>query len=283
MDMRNITVHLFIILFLAYLLQSECISAMQNRSIERKRIITNPRQSDGFGSQFQTIIAAVIYAELNNCQYVYTPFNTMEHNYTNDPDFIAKKEQLINFIDNFELIDHADSNESISANIAYKAFFDANVTQCAMSDSLRRIKSIFRANKKYVNYFNNTRLNIAVHVRRPNSHDNRILGTNTPSNDFLTIINQLRIIYATQYPLFHLYSQGKLEDFKIFEASDVMLHLNELMEDTFLGMVFADILVTSTSSFSYTAALLSDGVIYYTPFWHAPLPHWISVNTLLKG
>ena len=63
---------------------------------------------------------------------------------------------------------------------------------------------------------------------------------------------------------------------------DIILHLNESVEDTFTAMVLADILVTSRSSFSYTAAILSEGIVYYMPFWHPPLPGWISVNEILK-
>jgi hypothetical protein len=47
-------------------------------------------------------------------------------------------------------------------------------------------------------------------------------------------------------------------------------------------MVLADILVTGASSFSYTAGLLSEGIVYYIPFWHAPLPHWTPVDVLKK-
>ena len=45
-------------------------------------------------------------------------------------------------------------------------------------------------------------------------------------------------------------------------------------------MVLADVLVAGASSFSYTAGILAEGTVYYTPFWHEPLPHWISIETL---
>lgn len=245
-------------------------------------VITNPQQSDGFGSQFQTIIASVIYAELHNKKYVYTPFEMMEHNYHNEADFIAKKEAFINFIDNFDVIDK-NENYSITSNIAYKTFFDKNVVACAQSRALKKIKKIFRANKNTYDYFKNENLNIAIHIRRPNSHDNRMLGSDTPDNVYMQIINQLRIRHSDEDPLFHIYSQGNKESFALFDAHDSILHLNESLEDTFLSMVLADILVTGTSSFSYTAGLLSEGIIYYMPFWHSPLPHWIAVEVLLKG
>ncbi|MFA6066646.1 MAG: hypothetical protein WC707_05700 [Candidatus Babeliaceae bacterium] len=243
---------------------------------QQEDVITNPQQADGFGSQFQAIISSVIYAELHNLTYVYTPFHMMEHNYDNADDFIAKKEQLINFIDNFE----SNKNYDAYSQISYKAFVDANIAACAASESLKKIKKIFRANKNTHNYFNNQNFNIAIHIRRPNSHDNRISGANTPDNAFLYIIRRLRTIYAAKNPLFHLYSQGDSESFKAFTAHDTVLHINDPVEETFTAMVLADVLVTGASSFSYAAGLLSEGTVYYIPFWHNPLPHWISVNML---
>jgi len=247
---------------------------LDTRSI--KEVITNPPQSDGFGSQFQVIIASVIYAELNNKKFVYTPFQRMEHNYTHDNDFIAKKEHLINFIGNFEL----NKNHTNHSYINYKLHFDANVVAYANSLSLKKIKQIFRANKNINRYFNNDNLNIVVHIRRPNSHDNRIEGTDTSDTIFLNIINKLRIMYASKNPLFHIHSQGKIEGFTQFKAPDVVLHLNKSTEESFTAMVLADVLVTGTSSFSYTAGLLSEGIVYYVPFWHAALPSWIPINQL---
>jgi len=278
-DKKRMTSKSFIFLYVVSIFSgyAECDSSL--------KFITNTPGSDGFGSQFQEIIATVIYAELHNKQFVYTPFKAMEHNYNNDADFIIKKEQFINFIDNFETIDKIARHEQdvVTSDIAYKAFFDANVVACANSFSLKKVKKFFRENKNTNNYFNNNNLNIAIHVRRPNPHDNRILGTDTPDNFFLRIVNQLRVIYVAENPLFHLYSQGNNENFDLFKADDLVLHLDESIEDTFLGMVLAEVLVTGASSFSYTAGLLSDGVVYYMPFWHEPLPHWISIKTLVEG
>jgi hypothetical protein len=199
----------------------------------------------------------------------------MDHNYNNDANFIAKKEWLINFLDNFEI----NKNHNATPQQNCKNFFDANVVNCANSLSLKQIKQIFRANKNRNNYFNNEYLNIAVHIRRPNSHDVRPQGSDTPNRVFLNIIKKLRRIYSKKKPLFHVYSQGSRENFKIFEASDVILHLNEPIEDTFIAMVFADVLVAGTSSFSYAAGLLSEGIVYYIPFWHTPLPQWKNAIT----
>ena len=241
-------------------------------------IVTNPHRTDGFGSQFQTIIYSVIYAELNNKQYCYTPFVEMEHNYDNDVDFIKKKEKLINFIDNFE-INKDLSIQSIRRDLDFIAFFEDNLIACANSSSLKKIKKNFLLNKYKEDYFNSKNLNIAVHIRRPNPHDSRILGTNAPDSVYIKIIDLLRELYSSKSPLFHIYSQGNVEAFNnIFNADDIVFHINESIEQSFTALVLADVLVTSTSSFSYTAGILSEGVVYYFPFWHPPLPNWIAID-----
>lgn len=242
--------------------------------------ITNPERSDGFGAQFQTIIYSVMYAELNNLKFIYTPFKSMEHNYNNAADFITKKESLVNFIDNFEL--NINNGAASISPLAFIQFFEANLVACVNSAALKKIKKVFRANKNTDDYFNRAYLNVAVHVRRHNQHDNRIAGTDTSDDVFLEVINKLRSIYGAQNPLFHVYSQGDGENFSKFNTQDIVFHLNEPIEDTFIAMVLADVLVTSASSFSYTAGILSEGIVYYMPFWHPPLPSWISLDQFLQ-
>ena len=54
---------------------------------------------EGFGMQYSFIINTILYAEKFNKTFAYTPFQVMGHNYENDPDFLIKKEKLINIID----------------------------------------------------------------------------------------------------------------------------------------------------------------------------------------
>ncbi|HEX2978588.1 MAG TPA: hypothetical protein VHO47_05695 [Candidatus Babeliales bacterium] len=256
---------------------------MTNTQQDRlKEVITNCEKTDGFGAQFQIILTTAIYAELNNKEFFYTPFKIMEHNYNNDPNFIQKKEQLINFIGNFETIDEAIKKNYKIQTANYLAFFDANTIACANSNALKKIKKIFRENKDANNYFDTAKLNIALHLRRPNPHDIWSYGTDVPDDIYIRVIDKLRVIYASKTPLFHLYSQGDIQNFGKFNSPDIILHLNESIEDTFTSMVLADVLVTGKSSFSYTAGYLSDGTIYHISYAHAPLPHWIPVDDLLK-
>ena len=204
----------------------------------------------------------------------------MEHNYDNDNDFLAKKEELINFIGNFDL----NSDPIIQSQISpseYIAFFEKNLPFCVKSNALDKIKHLFKSNKMRETYFSPQYLHIAIHVRRPNPHDSRVGGTNTPHTLYIQTIQTLRERYLNSNPLFHIYSQGDIEDFKtIYNAPDTVLHINGTLEEIFTSLVLADVLVTGSSSMSYTAGILCDGVVYYTPFWHPPLPHWMPLALL---
>jgi hypothetical protein len=58
------------------------------------------------------------------------------------------------------------------------------------------------------------------------------------------------------------------------EKEDVIFHLDEHIITTFIGLVAADELILSPSSFSYVAGLLSDGIVYYKKFWHGKKNAW---------
>ena len=156
-------------------------------------------------------------------------------------------------------------------------FTEKNIKLLSGSKALQEIRHMFRANKP-VNYFNNGNFNIAVHIRRPNAHDCRLAGADIPDQVFLKIITQLKYKYKNKKYLIHIYSQGSEDEFKLFAGPNIVLHLNEPIEDTFTALALSEVLVMSPSSFSYTAALISTGEVYYLPFWHAPLPNWHIVD-----
>ena len=71
-------------------------------------------------------------------------------------------------------------------------------------------------------------------------------------------------------PLFHVYSQGRAEEFAdLGRRFDLRLHLEAGDQETLLNMSRADVLVMSPSGFSYLAAILGEGrKIARTPWWH---------------
>ena len=235
---------------------------------------TTAYQRDGFGAQYQRIIQTYIFCKIHKLNFLYRPFEFIEHNYNNDGDFIKKMEQFINLKNNITNIINNDIN-SINYGSVVMKYCENNIDTVCMSEHLEFIKKCFWEHKDR-NVFNNTKINIAVHIRRENKIDKGIAGSRvtTPNSYYLNIMNIIREKYKNNLQ-FHIYSQGNIENFKMLKENDVKFHLDEDIRTTFLELVAANILVTSPSSFSYCAALLSDGEIYYKRFWHNPRKEWI--------
>ena len=117
--------------------------------------------------------------------------------------------------------------------------------------------------------------NIAIHVRRGDimtDANNPNLTMRYLSNDYFEkVLKQVVDNIKVNKPI-HIYffSQGKPEDYPEF-ASYPNLHwcLEMGAQDSFLHFVYADLLITSKSSFSYKPALLSYGIkVCPRDFWH---------------
>lgn len=247
--------------------------------VQRKKYLINIERTDGFGAQFQSIIFYILYAELNGLEFAYRPITDMEHNYDNDPNFIVQINEFINIIDNFSTISNVNMSDvvDIPSGLIYNTVENSIVMYTDNNPSLNKIKNCFWKTKDR-NVFKNNRINVAVHIRRPNIHDNRIEGCDTNDTYYLAVINSIRTKYCNKNLIFHIYSQGEIANFECYKNEDTELHINESVTSTFLGLVGAEILVMSRSSFSYSAALLSDGEVYYLPFWHRPKQSWIVVD-----
>ena len=235
---------------------------------------TTIHQTDGFGAQYQKIILTYIFCKLHNLNFLYTPFTIIEHNYNNDDNYEEKIETFINLKNNIANINN--KTNSIDFHSIVLKYCESNIDKVCISEHLEFIKKCFWEHKDR-NVFNNTKINIAVHIRRENKIDKGIAGSRvtTPHIYYLNIMNSIREKYKNNNLQFHIYSQGNIENFKMLKENDVKFHLDEDIRTTFLELVAANILVTSPSSFSYCAALLSDGEIYYKRFWHNPRKEWI--------
>lgn len=254
--------------------------------------VTNPYlpEYEGFGMWYACIINAMLYAELSNKRFVYTPFHQMAHNYDNDPDFLAKKEKLINLIDHFPINRDLDFQK--------KWFVRCSMEHLPLSETLKTVKSLFFSGKSKEKYFQNDFVNVAIHIRKSNAHDNRQLAMPDDPAFYGKLIDALKIRFQSYPTRYHIYSQGNPEEFKLFESESVFLHINETIEDTFSAMALADVLVTAPSCFSCTAAFLSNGLIFYFPEFtinymrllapggqvidlevagRSPMPHWQAI------
>ena len=74
------------------------------------------------------------------------------------------------------------------------------------------------------------------------------------------------------------YSQGSPKEFSDLKDIVDTFYLDYDVFATFHNLVEADILVMAKSSFSYSAALLSQGIVLYEPFWHSHLNDWVVIK-----
>ena len=219
-------------------------------------------------------------------QYVF-PSNLermrFEHNYENDPTFSNRLIRYMNLDAKFNV------TKPIQV-IRYKgtenyAFCEANLTRLLETNAFKLIKQLFFEGKSTP--YDTTFYNVAIHVRKHSAHDMRVhKRTNEPNAYYINVMRFIIEDYKGTKPIrFHVHSQGGANnEFTNFSATraEVVMHLNESVEDAFNGLVFADALVTSASSFSYVAAMLTDGVVYYKQFWHKPSMKWV-VGDNLRG
>ena len=235
--------------------------------------ITITDRDDGFGAQLQHILFGMMYTEKKGLNYLHKPIVSMAHNYNNDPFFIKKIEDFLNINGHFNTIEEIKEYDIVPFWTLYPfvtEYFDI----CFYgSNAISNYKSIFWNNKK--RQLSQDVMNIAVHVRRFNSCDWDKTRIESDSY-FLNLIQKIRETYDGP-KIFHIYSQGSLAEFNEYIKDDIVLHLNEDVCDTFLGMVSADILITSKSALSYCAALLTDGIVYFIKFgeFNPPSDRWI--------
>jgi hypothetical protein len=120
--------------------------------------------------------------------------------------------------------------------------------------------------------------NIAIHIRRGDVADMKQSGDSNweqrwLNNDyFVNVLQQvLAAIPASKDVQVYIFSQGKKEDYPEFsQFSHINYCLDTNAYESFVHMVYADLLISSKSSFSYKPALLSKGIkICPGNFWHS--------------
>ena len=272
----------------------------------KKRYYSTIPFDDGLGAQFQRFVWTCIYAEeCEESTFIYRTPNKMAHNYTDDPNYIENLETLMNMKPHYLNYNDAVADKTIQ-NILTPDFYDIfnyverNIDKCMKSKSMARIKDYYWQNKNSVR--DRPRLyripdgdrtythHLAAHIRRPNCDDTRPNGGEEYTNEYyikslMTIRDKYMKQDSNNRIQFHIYSQGTEDKFANISGHeilgpDVMLHINDSNEDTYLGMTMADILVTSASSYSYSAAFFCNGDIFYTEFWHKPCSWWNKLEKL---
>jgi hypothetical protein len=235
---------------------------------------TNAPRDDGFGGQVQNILWDMLYVREQLKQpFAMTIPQKMEHNYKQAPNFI---ENLIHFmnLDTFLPVIPPDytqkqyiQNSEVYPAIEYKIdFFNE-------SDTMNQYREAFYKDKQ--SPYDSTFFNIAVHIRRNNPHDHYEVFISM--NRHIKQIEKIRSLFKEKNYKIHIYSQGN-EVVDVFHGDDIIFHLDEPIQETFLGFIFADVLCIDSSSFSYLAGLIRTKDVYYFPLAHRTPYYWISME-----
>jgi hypothetical protein len=163
-------------------------------------------------------------------------------------------------------------------NLDHYRYCEANLDILLETYVFETLKERFMENKK--DPYDPKYFNVVVHIRRPNQHDNRLMGADTPDSYYLSVMDTIRKEHDCEKQIkFHIYSQGDISLFEVYKGDDVEFHLDTSAEDALTGLLFGDILVTSASSLSYIAAIYTNAKIYYKSFWHPPSKSWRKMET----
>lgn len=125
--------------------------------------------------------------------------------------------------------------------------------------------------------FDSNFYNIAIHLRRgdivvtKDTKKPNLLMRWQDETYFSKVLTSVVKNIQTEKPLaIFLFSQGNPNDFTAFKGFENIKYCFDMdAQNSFMHMAYADVLITSKSSFSYKPALLSDGIkICPANFWH---------------
>jgi hypothetical protein len=265
--------------------------------------ITCAGKTDGAGAQALSIISVQLFAQDCGFTYVHSPFKKIEHNYWNDPDWEAQWEDFLGLgvgetsceqinisqLHSMKLAGISEiptrSNSCVLYTVPHAHEY-ANLFPNAYLKILNKLSAKYTSKSKLsYSTYSTDKYYIAVHVRRGDINSNGEFSIRYTTNTSIIhmiecLIDNLKIsgISASMLSL-SIFSQGDRCDFSSileeFEEVSIDLHLDESPFATIHGLVEADILVMSKSTFSYLAALLSPGLKIYDRFYHPPIKDWL--------
>jgi hypothetical protein len=257
-------------------------------SLDRKRSLSSTIQfsgrSDGVGAQAHSQFSIAAYAYLRGMHWIPRPLCNVAHNEASEPDWDEQWNDFFNFprqqtkeppclpIKKIQRLIWLKSNTHYCSHKAH-AIVDL------FPESYRAVMPGIRANydkspREKNSLFTSSGIKVAVHLRRGDATNmaGRCSSIEDNAKRLASILPRLK----AQNPEVEILvlSQGEKEEFRPMLDLGATLTLNEDVFDSFHSMVIADVLFTAKSSFSYTAALLNQGQVFYEPFWHPPLPQW---------
>lgn len=228
--------------------------------------ITIKRGDDGFGSQLFSIISGIAYAEAANLNYLHSEIENIKLVGVDTPQNfeLTRCNGLINgIIKNLNLRHKGINDQVVVRPFFHDVIFKEGADIYFNEPFLKKLQNSYISNKP--EYYNNDKINIAIHIRRgadimDNDRTHRWIEGDL-YNDIIIKLNKL-------YPdaMIHIFSWNKpdLAEFEEKIKEKLIYHTSErgdvFIED-FNALVNSDVLVVGSSTFSLCAGLLNKNLV----------------------
>lgn len=266
------------------------------------QVPSSGKNEEGFGAIMQDVLAyyatsrvlgiRTLFNGLRDLQH-YQYYNVTQEEFCQDlnslfdcmiSELSEKDVQYIKFqnIDQstFDFIKNFDKEkDDVVLNIDHGSvinFFRSNIQMMEKIDVFKEVReNLFIPESE--KYFKRGAINVAIHIRKFTETDvdlnsSREYYSKEKVQYYINLIEKIgNIIGNEREKEFHIYSQGKEEDFQFLTRCNqrVKLHIEEYPPTTMYHLCKSDILVMANSSFSYVSGLIGNQILLCrNNFWH---------------
>lgn len=255
--------------------------------------VTCPGNPDGMGAQLHARLSTMLYARALGLTYAHTPFQDLQHAPPGVARWTERWEAFLGLGEGEIPADQVtarlgpprrvDSPTQIVVQpqtfwAVTHAHTYANLFPHQYNELVPSLRARYQRASSGLHPAHRTEgaCNVALHIRRGDVKPTSQVRY-TAEDYYGRIVRELRAqAHRLDRPLvIRVFSQGQPGDFPALQALGVEFHLDEDLFTTFHSLTQAEVLVQAKSCLSYTAALLSEGLVVYQPTGHQPLPGWL--------
>jgi hypothetical protein len=258
------------------------------KKIKRSYLSINVNFGARIGHQFANYNAAIFYAKKLDLTHIHTEFPDKKWEKTLDINFNCisseslietgfKKIQLPRFKEN-NISEISKIKKIIQSYCKKKVVFfletdQPYTNQYEVASILQQKFFSSPQRKKEKLIYKKSNFNISVHVRMGDILQNAKIRKQRflDIDYFINAINKsLSIIKTKKKIVIHIFAEKNYKSFlKLKQFNNIQFCYNLNQYKTFLHFIYADLLITSKSSFSYKAALINRGIkLCPKQFWH---------------
>ena len=262
------------------------INGVRSGRIHPDTVFTAHTRRDGLGSQILSRLTIQATADDIGVKYAHTPFGEIAHGEGDPETWVARCAAAFDLGAGVRQRDDVDLPLIDFRKYVFRTDlwsrphlieFTHMYEHCdRFPDLLRNVVPNNSVKKEFVGQF----LTVAVHIRRgdvsPNMTSERYVSADRIYANVIAIEDALKANgFRCQI---NIYSNGSAAEFEAFAKHGMHLHLDLGALETFEAMKKADVLMTANSSFSYDAALYSNGLVIYHKTKRPPLSDWVKIE-----